>query len=271
VSSVKRWTDEGALKSVKTIGGHRRYRPRDLHEFARLHDLPTEALPPDDPDAVPSGDHATLARAILDSAEAGQSATVRRMVSRTLSATNRISLLDTVIAPVLAEIGRRWSSGAWTVEQEHRFSNLLAETIDHHRPGPADEGPLALLACPPEELHDLPLRMVRLILESNDWQTDFLGASVPWQEIRGAAARLQPELILLSGRDAGEFSSAGFDDLVSWCTRHGIEVGIGGGWARGGRGRDESIHRFRSLRGFERWLRSRNAALRTRSRPSATE
>src|SRR3954447_22848974 len=51
VSSVKRWTDEAELESVRTPGGHRRYTLRALHQFAAARRLPTDLLPPlDDTD-----------------------------------------------------------------------------------------------------------------------------------------------------------------------------------------------------------------------------
>ncbi len=104
--------------------------------------------------------------------------------------------------------------------------------------------------------------MVRLVLEINGWRTDYLGANVPWAGLREAVERQKPDLVLLAGRASAAFSTEEFLDLVRWCDRQGILLGIGGSWARGGRGRDERVSRFRSLRGFERWLRSGELARR---------
>ena len=46
VSSIKRWTDDGELESVRTVGGHRRYTLLALHRFANIRKLPADLLPP---------------------------------------------------------------------------------------------------------------------------------------------------------------------------------------------------------------------------------
>ena len=257
VSSIKRWTDEGELESVRTPGGHRRYTAASLHRFAVIRGLPVDRLPHLSEQysaEIPPPADVTL----LDAMVRGDARTIRQLVTPKMSSiSKRAAFLDRVVGDALREIGYRWERGKLTVDQEHRASYIVAEAVDELRPPVSDSGPLALLACPPEELHELPLRLVRLILEWSGWQTEFVGAAVPWQAVRSAVERSNADLLALSSRNSALFQDVVFDELVAWCTARGTQVVVGGEWARGGIGGVEGYLRFRSLRGFERWLRTR--------------
>lgn len=156
----------------------------------------------------------------------------------------------------MREIGRRWQSGELGVDQEHLASNLVIDAIDCLRPPLSRSGRLALLACPPHEWHDLPLRAARLILEWSGWRTEMMGGSLPWASAFAAVARDRPALLGFSARQADPFHFTDFQRLVDFCREHGTAVVVGGEWARGGTGASRSYLRFRTMRGFERWLRT---------------
>ena len=44
-------------------------------------------------------------------------------------------------------------------------------------------GPRAVVACPPDELHDLPLLIFGIVLNRNGWRVDYFGASTPVDEL----------------------------------------------------------------------------------------
>lgn len=253
VSSIKRWTDDGELESVRTPGGHRRYTTVALHRFASIRGLSTEHLPPlPDPRArvtIPPPADITLYQALAQ----GNTEAVRRLVTpRVESLSKRAAFLDRVVGDSLREIGFRWERGDLTVDEEHRASHIVVEAIDRLRPD-ISEGPVALLACPPDELHDLPLRLVRLVLEWAGWRTEFLGAGLPWRAAHHAIEKC-PDLIAFSSRTGEPFQYNDFDRVVEACTKTGTRVVVGGEWARGGKGSVDGYLRFRTLRGFEKWL-----------------
>jgi methanogenic corrinoid protein MtbC1 len=256
VSSIKRWTDEGELESIRTPGGHRRYTPKSLHHFAAIRGLSTDLLPP----APDVGDVEPLLPAgltLYDALAKGDEAAVRKLVTpRVDSLPKRAAFLDRVVGDSLREIGSRWERAELGVDEEHRASQIMIDAVDRLRPPLAHTGRLALLACPPDELHDLPLRLVRLVLEWSGWRTELLGASLPWSAARAAIERSRPAMIAFSARSTDPFQYTDFDRLVAHCTSNGTRVVIGGQWARGGTGGVESYLRFRTLRGFERWLRT---------------
>jgi excisionase family DNA binding protein len=256
VSSVKRWTDEGELESIRTPGGHRRYRLAAIHRFASLRGLPAEGLPPmaeaDQLIEVPPPVDISLYKALTTAnAEA-----IRQLVApREESLAKRAAFFDRVVGEAMREIGIRWSAGDIGVDVEHRASHMIVEALDRMRPSTKVGAPLALLACPPSELHDLPLRLVRLIFEWSGWRTEFAGASLPWPSARAAVDRAKPTIVALSSRGGDVFQYTEFDRFIDYCEGKKIQVVVGGEWARGGTGRVDKYERFRTLRGFERWLR----------------
>ena len=255
VSSVKRWTDEGELESVRTPGGHRRYTAAALHRFASLRGLSTTHLPPASPADSPFAVAPPADVTLLDALIRGDADAVRRLVTpRVDSLPKRAAFLDRVVGDALREIGYRWEGGVLGVDQEHRASHMITEAIDRLRPPISNDGPLAMLACPPGEWHDLPLRLVRLVFEWSGWRTQFLGAGVPWPAAMNAVDRECPAILAYSARNGDPFQRVDFDRIVEHCGDR-TKVIVGGEWARGGTGEIGPYLRFRTLRGFERWLR----------------
>jgi|GEM_PF-1016974 len=269
VSSVKRWTDEGELKSVRTPGGHRRYRLAAIYEFARIRGLSTEYLPPLDEqdleEPLPLPADVTLFDALMK----GDIEAVRKLVTPSVDTlTRRATFYDRVVGEALHEIGDRWERGELEVEQEHRASYLIAEALDRLRPRPRMDGPVAALACPPGEQHEMPLRIVRLVLEWSGWRTEYAGAQLPWLSARSLVQRVSPVILAFTSRAAESFEHPDFDRLVDFCNARGTTVITGGAWARGGVSLERGYLRFRSFRGFERWLRAFQARRNVESRAS---
>lgn len=255
VSSVKRWTDEAELESVRTPGGHRRYTLGALHRFAAARRLPTDLLQPlDSAIELPKPPDITLYEALVR----GDAGAVRSLVTPDLDGmAKRATFLDRVVGDAMREIGDRWERGELGIDEEHRASCMLEEAIDRLRPPIATEGRLALLTCPPDELHDLPLRLVRLFLEWGGWRTELMGANLPWDSSMAAVERARPALLAFTARGGESFRCADFTRLLAHCRERGVRVAVGGEWARGGGAAQRDYVRFRSLRGFERWLRTR--------------
>lgn len=262
VSSIKRWTDDGELRSIRTVGGHRRYELGAVWQFARSRALSTDSLPPlDEIDVDPAGLIAPSAEELCGTLVAalreGDAPVVRRALARhAIWDGGSAAFFDRIIGRALELIGDDWAAGDATADEEHRASNTLIDWLERLRPAGEPTAGLALLCCPPGELHEIPLRLARTILEWNGWSTDYLGASLPWEAFANAIESHRPRLVLSSARSAEPFEGEPFQRIAALCRRRNAALGIGGHWARGGVRRYDSILRFRSIRGFERWLRS---------------
>lgn len=259
VSTVKRWTDDGLLKAVKTLGGHRRYRIADIYEFAWELDLPTDGLPPLPVASVALVEGESSFDTLLGALIRGDRAVAEALIARDLAnAADRVLVLDQLVGAVMREIGERWENGELGVDEEHRATNIVEEILARQS-GAHIHPPVgvALLGCPPTEQHDLPLRLVKLILEWNRWEVHYLGANVPWESLTHMLEALEPDLLLLSARSRTFFDSAEFEEVLSLCASLGIEAAVGGSWARGGPEEERSYRRFRTLKGFDTFLRRR--------------
>jgi MerR family transcriptional regulator, light-induced transcriptional regulator len=104
-----------------------------------------------------------------------------------------------VLLPVMHEIGERWEKGEISVAQEHFATGVLrGRMLSLGRNWGAGAGPLALLACPPGERHDLGLIAFGLVLRERGWRIAFLGSDTPIETIADAVVKLAPAAVVLA-------------------------------------------------------------------------
>ena len=107
--------------------------------------------------------------------------------------------LRDVVVPYLRELGQRWANGELTIIQEHFASNVIRGRLGGLARGWGNgDGPRAVLACPPGELHDLPLLIFGIILNRHGWRVDYFGANTPLVEVIDGARRSPPDLIVIA-------------------------------------------------------------------------
>jgi len=257
VSSIKRWTDEGELEAARTPGRHRRYSLPALYRFASIRSLSLDALPQLEQgelfEEIPPPAETTL----IDALKCGDADAVRTLVTPHVDTlVQRAAFLDRVVGDSLREVGNQWERGELGIDEEHRASHMIEEALDRLRPRVDNATKLAVLACPPGEWHELPLRLVRLVFEWGGWRTELAGAQLPWTAARDAIDRTHAAILAFSARSSEPFDYEEFDAIVDYCRERGTTVITGGHWARGGAAGERGYLRFRTLRGFEKWLRS---------------
>jgi MerR family transcriptional regulator, light-induced transcriptional regulator len=109
------------------------------------------------------------------------------------------AVVSLVLLPVLHEIGTRWESGEVSVAEEHFATALLrGRMLALGRNWGGGTGPLALLACPPDEQHDLGLVAFGLLLRQRGWRIALLGGDTPIETISDAVAKLAPDVVVLA-------------------------------------------------------------------------
>jgi DNA-binding transcriptional MerR regulator len=107
--------------------------------------------------------------------------------------------LQAVIMPFLNRLGERWANAEASVAQEHFASHVIGGRLRSLARGWGDGvGPLAVLACPPGELHDLGLVAFGLALRERSWRIAYLGPDTPIDDIAGSATELSPTSIVLA-------------------------------------------------------------------------
>ena len=116
-----------------------------------------------------------------------------------------VSLYDQVLIPLMVDTGAQWQSGSTRVWEEHFATATVRTIVEALYPAVSRSAATApertdavLLACPPDEAHDLGLRMLADRFEIAGWNTHYLGANTPVAEIIDAARTLGVGLVILS-------------------------------------------------------------------------
>jgi len=123
-------------------------------------------------------------------------------------ADERISIPDLytqVLSPYLTELGSQWQHGHERVWQEHFASHVVRTIVEALYPEVARQaaqlprrGETVLLVCPPDEQHELGLRMLSDRFELAGYRAVFLGADTPIGEIVEAASAVHASMVALS-------------------------------------------------------------------------
>ncbi len=118
------------------------------------------------------------------------------------------AVLREVVLPCLADLGDGWERGTVTIAQEHFASNLLRERLlGLARPWDRGHGPRAILACPPNERHDIALICFGIVLGRGGWRITFLGADTPVRTVAEAAEALEANLVVLASTMDGRLAA----------------------------------------------------------------
>ena len=150
------------------------------------------------------------------------------VIDRLLATTTLDAVLVEVVLPYLRELGERWERGEASVAQEHFASSILrGRLLGLARGWGLGLGPLALLACLPDEQHELGLVAFGLALRARGWRIGYLGGDAPLDTVARAADSLRPDLVVLS-TVSGEHVRAVGPELRALAERHRVAVGGAG-------------------------------------------
>jgi MerR family transcriptional regulator, light-induced transcriptional regulator len=135
-------------------------------------------------------------RAALD---AFDEAAAQEALDNLLGAFTVETVLREALLPYLSELGERWSSGEASVGQEHFATSVIrGRLLGLARGWDGGDGPRALLACAPGELHDLGLISFGLALRRRGWRVTFLGPDTPAETLVSTAHELRPDLVVVT-------------------------------------------------------------------------
>ena len=113
------------------------------------------------------------------------------------------SLITDVVLPFLGELGAQWETGALTVAHEHFASNLVRRRLSAlSLTWGAGTGPVAVLACPAGEQHDLALMCFGLLLGQAGWRVRYLGPDTPVPALASATRIIDADVVVLASRRA---------------------------------------------------------------------
>lgn len=212
-ATVKRWADSGLLQSEKTVGGHRRF---SLNAVAHLrrelgiapvnHALSQPTARGRQRIVLPSIEQfaETLLRG--DEKEAGAV-----LVQAYLSGAALTTLVDETITGAMHQIGDLWFKGSITVADEHLATRVVFSALQTLSAAimPVQPNGLRAICCGIEgDLHELPVQLARIILESEGWEAQSLGPNTPLFALSEMVSRQRPQLVCLAARSISDLDRA---------------------------------------------------------------
>jgi methanogenic corrinoid protein MtbC1 len=235
-SSLKRWCDQGLIKTIRTAGGHRKMAIAEVLRYLRergqaLVEPELLGLPALSPRAIAglTNSRPRFVEALL----AGDESVARQIVFDLYLAKHAHSVIfDEVFAVALGEIGNRWASHEVDVYQERRACEVALNILSdlrrvQHVP---EKKWLAIGGTIEGDQYALPSAMVELVLRDCGFYATSLGNSIPFASLINAIASTQPKLFWLSVSHIREGLNfvAEFTELSRACSAEGAALVVGG-------------------------------------------
>ncbi|CAN5906505.1 cobalamin-dependent protein [soil metagenome] len=213
-TTLRAWERRYGVPSPRrTASAYRLYTMADVELLEQMRDLVQGGISPAEAarvvlSAVPTTagdepapiDGLALARErILVATQRWEAAAIDTELTRLSMLLDAQTFYEKVVAPTLAEIGRRWERGEVSIAQEHLLSERLELAVRASlRAIERAEGPMVLLACVDHEQHVLGMLGAALRFAANGARTITLGAMTPPAAIGEAVRSMAPRMVGLS-------------------------------------------------------------------------
>lgn len=212
-STVKRWTDKGSLQCIKTPGGHRKYKMKDVVQFmdSFSYDVTDMLVPAKEQlsKITVSTDYAILTKdfpvlsdiffnTVLEGNRENTFQYLNFLYSNRIS---QIEIYERILFPAFHKIGEQWMQKKLGIEQEHLASNTAQHALiklqDHIHKKPKHGG-IALCGCLENEYHEIGITCINNILEAEGWTTFYLGTNLPRESFIDAIENYVPNIVCVS-------------------------------------------------------------------------
>ena len=225
---LRAWeTRYGLLRPTRSAGGFRLYSAADERRVRRMRRLMSGGLSAAEAahavaeesaavplsrdaeiDAIPSGGIGQDIVSLRQALDAFDEPAAQTALDRLLSGLSVPTVLRDIVLPYLHELGQRWEQGTVSVAQEHFASNVIRGRLAGLARGwGAGTGPKAVLACPPDEMHDLSLMAFGIVLNRLGWNVTYLGINTPVSELAQTVDATRPDLVVLAATVSARFEA----------------------------------------------------------------
>ena len=230
-ATVKRWADDGVLHSTKTAGGHRRFSTQSIASLRREKGIGA-ALPQPRKKAraLDPSSSAKLTELLLQGEEKEAAAF---LIHAYMEGHSLVTLFDKTITEAMHEVGELWFRGSITVADEHLATRVVLSALQALRGVVVPAGPTGMnaICCGIDgDLHELPVHLAELILETEGWDTKNLGPNTPLFSLREMVTQKRPQLVCISARSIADLDRATseYAQLCKVTARLRASVVIGG-------------------------------------------
>ena len=204
--TIRKWEQRyGVLRPERTAGGQRRYSEVDVARVEWLKARIEEGYRIGEAAALLGSGEAVamspakLRSAIVAAASASDIIALARLVDQALALPSLEQSFVDVLEPSLRDVGDAWAAGDLTVAQEHLASSTVRAALQKLlADARASVRGIAVLACAPDERHEIGLLMLAVLLRGDGWQVAYLGADTPLRDAIGLADRLGASALCFS-------------------------------------------------------------------------
>ncbi len=143
--------------------------------------------------------HAFLAEC-LDAARALDSDWLRSAFGRAVIALQPSVFSESVVRPLMHQIGTLWSEGRLTPGHEHLASSVVRQTLVEVTAvlQPNNGAPRVVVATPANQRHEIGAILVAATAQLDGWHVTYLGQDLPASDIARAAEQTEARAVALS-------------------------------------------------------------------------
>jgi DNA-binding transcriptional MerR regulator len=245
-ATLRAWERRYGVPSPgRTVTGRRVYSDEDLTAILRMRQLVAEGFSPARAAILLRGDGVTdqhtipvariaqgFAERFVDACLNYDDLTANRVLDEVMAVYPIEQACQEVIVPALTRIGDLWRSDALPVATEHLASNLVRDRLAvlSRVSSVSPNGPVAVLACAPGEMHDIGPLMLALFLRRRGWRVLTLGSNTPIDELSRVILALKPTVVVVSATHANVARSTytRCQSLSSQLVANGTVLAFGG-------------------------------------------
>jgi methanogenic corrinoid protein MtbC1 len=216
-ATLRQWERRYRLpRPQRSSGGYRLYSDEDLDSIREMQDFIAKGVPPSRAAELvqqaaesvrrTAGEHrggrsvAELADELALALRSLDMARAERVLSEGHALHPLEDVLLAVIAPAMVDIGEWWHAGEISVATEHlasqfvqgRLRQLLTLMSRIH------SARRVLVACAPDELHELGALIVAIMLSRQGYDVSYLGQATPVQDLVALVAEVGADAVFIS-------------------------------------------------------------------------
>ncbi|CAN5489578.1 excisionase family DNA-binding protein [soil metagenome] len=242
-SSMRRWTNSGALRTARTVGGHRRIALSEAIRFVRESGATVvrpELLGLPEISATAAGKDLSgraLERTLYDALCSGDSAAARGCVAGLfLNGVSVASIFDEAVQVAMHRIGELWPQDPRAILVEHRAMNTCLLALGMLRqmlPEPIENAPVAVGGAPEGDPYLLPSLMAGTVLADAGYRDVNFGPDTPMDVLAVAAEENQAQVVWLSIKAVADRATlrTNVDNLAERLRSMQITLVVGGSGA----------------------------------------
>jgi DNA-binding transcriptional MerR regulator len=205
--TLRKWERRyGVLRPNRTQGGQRRYDDNDVARVEWLRDRLAEGFRISEAAALldPAGETAfatveALRDALVEAARAADPARLVALVEQAFALNPVETAIERIVQPALEQIGSGWVERSGAIAEEHLLTETVRARLERmladRRPGVRGK---AVLACGPDERHDLGLLALAVLLQADGWLVAYVGADIPLDAVLELAGQIEADVLCVS-------------------------------------------------------------------------